>query len=106
MHDPAKARERRDARHRGGVNRRVAKHSAAPLKVTIETGKDVVKVLQAAINDALRLENSHARARTLGYLCDKAMRALELGEISARVEALERMLSEDEDGNGEGSDGM
>ena len=93
MHDPASAGERAEARKRGGVNRRRAKSSDSET-VTLEGPADLLLVLEQAINDVLMMENSHQRARTLGYLCEKALKALEVAELAERVEALEQMAGE------------
>ena len=92
-HDPASARERAEARRRGGVNRRRPKTGNGE-PVRIRTPADVLPVLEQAINDVLVMENSHQRARTLGYLCEKALKAFEVTALAERVEALEQMAKE------------
>ena len=56
---------------------------------SIKTTDDIAKALEDALNDACGLENSHARARTIGYLCQISLKALEVGELEKRLEALE-----------------
>ena len=53
----------------------------------------VQSILELAIQDALALENSVARSRTLGYLAGQALKVLEVGEFEERLEALEGLLS-------------
>ena len=53
---------------------------------------DVVALLQDTINDALRLENSLQRARTIGSLAGVIIKALEYATLQERVEALEQAL--------------
>jgi len=42
-----------------------------------------------AVLDTLSLDNSIARARTLAYLAQTALKALQLGEMEERLAALE-----------------
>jgi uncharacterized small protein (DUF1192 family) len=44
-----------------------------------------------AVLDALSMENSMSRARTLAYLAKVALCMLEVGEMEERVAALEEM---------------
>jgi hypothetical protein len=60
--------------------------------VSIRTTGDILQLLERTINDCLQLENSIARARTIGYLALGACKALELDELALRVAALEAIL--------------
>ncbi len=91
-HDPARGRERAEARLKGGRNRRVALSPPTEAPSLRDVGA-IQAQLERALGDTLRLENSNGRSRTLGYLCGYALRALEVGEIEARLEALEAMVS-------------
>jgi len=51
-------------------------------------------ILERAVNDVLSLENSIARARSLGYLAGQAIRVFETIELEARVTALEVAICE------------
>jgi hypothetical protein len=53
---------------------------------------DVVRLLERAVNDALVLENSLQRARTLGYLAGAVVKAFEMGELEVRMKTLEERL--------------
>ena len=64
--------------------------------VDLQEVRDVLPLLNLAIRDVLVLENSIARARTIGYLTGAAVRALELSELEERVAALERTMAEQE----------
>ena len=90
-HSPELAHKRAEARKRGGFNRQTPKRSN-PGPYSIQGVDDIVKVLQDALNDACALENSHARSRTIGYLCMIALRTLEVGELEYRVRMLEERL--------------
>lgn len=92
-HDPARAAERKAARSRGGRarhGRRLGAGGGAP--VEIENVADVVRLVERAINDLLILENSVQRSRTLGYLAGVAIKALEIGDLEARLSEIERVL--------------
>ncbi len=58
----------------------------------IKTTDEALRALEDALNDACGLENSHARARSIGYLCQISLRALEVGELERRLEALEERV--------------
>ena len=47
------------------------------------------RLLEIAVLDTLSLENSVARSRTLAYLAQVALKALEVGEFQERLQALE-----------------
>ncbi len=55
----------------------------------LETVAELRRLLVITALDTLGLENSIARARTLGYLVGVAGRLLETGELEQRVDALE-----------------
>ena len=90
-HNPETASKRALAQKRGGQNRRAGKQSNHG-RYSIKTTDDIAKALEDALNDACGLENSHARARTIGYLCQISLRALEVGELEKRLEALEQSI--------------
>jgi len=85
------ATERKAARSKGGRarhGRRISQQGSNE-PVTVATISDVIHLLARAINDALALENSIARARCLGYLAGAVCKALEVGDLEARITALE-----------------
>jgi hypothetical protein len=98
-HDPDRAAERRQARSRGGQARH-GRH-VGPVgqsdPVTLGTMADVVSLLQSTINDTLELENSLQRARTIGYLSNLYIKALDLAVLEQRLEAVEHALELRED---------
>jgi len=107
MHDPARAADRARARKKGGVNRRRSGAAADGGPVELRSADDVLTVLERAMNDVLCMENSATRARTIGYLCGAALKALEVGEVEDRLEALEKVagftvvqFGEDDNGGG------
>ena len=89
-HDPERAAERLAASAKGGRARHGRKiHTGEDGTLSITTPEDVLNVVRQAILDALTLENSIARARTIGYLAGVAFKAFELVDIDARLQALE-----------------
>jgi hypothetical protein len=93
VHDPANAKKRAEARKRGGLNRRVIKrsqHEHHPIKSV----KDINVILESAINDACALESGQSNLRTLGYLCQIALKGQELGSLEERVDIIEKTLND------------
>ena len=90
MHSPEYAEEIAEARRLGGLRRRreVAVSGAFEFN-GLETVADLRRLLKIAALDTLGLENSIARARTLGYLVGVAGKLLETGELEQRLAALE-----------------
>lgn len=86
-HDPKRGRDRAKARKLGGTNRRAA---ASGQPVPLRTVGDIQAQLEQAVGDVLELENSARRAHALGSLLTLAMRALEVGELEQRIDALEQ----------------
>ena len=98
-HDPAQAAQRSAARSKGGRARH-GRHigpvgRAAP--VELGTMADVAALLQQAIDDTLKLENSLQRARTIGYLAGHFLKALDMAALEQRVIALEHALASREE---------
>lgn len=94
-HSPDAATIRNQARKKGGLNRRSGKRSSHG-PYSIKTVHDVMRILEDTVNDACALENSHTRARTIGYLCQIAIKGLEVGELEERLYALETRPAEKE----------
>ena len=74
----------------GGLRRRREVAVSGAYEVNgLETVGDLRRLLVIASLDTLGLENSIARARTLGYLVGVAGKLLETGELEERLAALE-----------------
>lgn len=99
-HDPGLAAERKAARRKGGLARHGRNIGPAgdPGVVTIFHVADVLALLERAVNDVLRLENSIQRARAIGYLAGVIVKALELADLEERVASLEAALKRLEKG--------
>lgn len=92
-HAPETAAQRADANKRGGRNSRRIRHiPGAAGDVALQTAGDVLQVLEDELNAVLQLDPSLARARTVGYLAAHALKALEIAEFQARLEALEQSV--------------
>ena len=90
-HDPANRAQAAEARRQGGANRRRGKASAgdAPRLRDVDS---VQAVLEQAVADTLALENSVQRARTLAYLANILLSALEKSDFEQRLSDLEARL--------------
>jgi len=92
-HDPARGRERAQARKRGGERRRVphvADWSTVPKQIRDVPG--VMALLDVAALDTLAQENSAQRSRALVGVALAYLKALEVGELESRLEAIEQAL--------------
>src|SRR3712207_77858 len=65
-----------------------------PLPLRVRTAQDVLALIEEQVN-AVRDEpeaKTLEKARAVGYLAGIALRAVEVADLSARVEAVERVL--------------
>ncbi len=92
-HSPEHAEEVQEARRLGGVRRRRERSVARAYDFAgLNEVSQVRRLLEIAIVDTLALENSAARSRTLAYLGIVALKVFEVGELEARVAAVEAAL--------------
>jgi hypothetical protein len=79
----------------------VARDRATPPPHRLQTMQDVVDLLQEQVETlrAATQANAIQKARTLGYLADLARKAIETGNLAARLEALEQNMNH-RNGNG------
>ena len=93
FHSPAHEEEAAEARRLGGLRRRKEKAVLGAYDFQgLRAVPDIQRVLEIATTDTLALENSVSRNRTLAYLCQTALKALEVGELEERLEVLEAAL--------------
>lgn len=95
-HSPARAAERAEARSKGGKARHGRAITYIPGEegeISLENARDVLKLIERAANDALKMERSLSRSRTLGSLAAVALKAVEVTELEARIEALEQLIN-------------
>jgi hypothetical protein len=89
-HSPEHAAEAAEARRLGGLRLRREKITAGAYDFDgLGDMGSIRRLLDIAVIDTLGLENSVARSRALAYLSQVAIKALEVGELAERVEAIE-----------------
>ena len=89
-HSPEHAEEAAEARRLGGLRRRKEKITSGAYDFEhLGSVAQVRRLLEIAAVDTLGLENSVARSRTLAYLAQVALKALEVGELEERLAVLE-----------------
>lgn len=90
IHAPDRAAERAQARRRGGRNSNAPHYAdASALPEDVRTLEDARKVLTYTLAEVAGMENSIARARVLLALFDSFVKSIEIGELEARIAALE-----------------
>ncbi len=70
--------------------------SRVPLDFRLQTAQDVIDLIEEQV-EAVRNEqeaDTLAKARTIGYLAAVALKAIECGNVAARLEALEAVLKQ------------
>jgi len=91
-HSAERKKEVQEARRLGGLRRkRESTISTAYQFESLSSVDSIRRIVLIAVLDALSMENSMARARTLAYLAQVALHMLEVGDIEQRVSALEEM---------------
>ena len=89
-HDPERREEAQEARRLGGLRRkRETALSGAYDFEGLDDVPSIRRLLQIAALDSLALDNGVARNRTIIAAAAAAAKLLEVGELEARVEALE-----------------
>ncbi len=92
-HSPEHTQEAQEARRLGGQRRKkeVMLSGAYDLE-GIDNILGIRRVLEIATMDTLSSENNLSRNRTLGYLMQVALKAMEAGETEERLAALEQAV--------------
>jgi hypothetical protein len=93
--DRAKSYQREYRRtRRAGDHRTTPCTSPLPLPFRLQTAQDVIDLLQEQVALVRADEDANAleKARTVGFLAGVALRAIEAGNLAARLEALELAL--------------
>jgi hypothetical protein len=92
-HSPEHAEEATEARRLGGLRRRKERITGGAYDFEgLESVTQIRRLLEVAVVDTLGLESSIARSRTLAYLAQTALKALQVGEIEDRVRTIESVL--------------
>ena len=85
-----------EARRLGSLRRRRDRTVAGAYEFAgLTTVPDIRRLLEIAVMDTLELDNSVARARTLAYLSQSALKCLEVGALEDRIVALEAAVATD-----------
>ena len=86
-HDPAQATARAHAHKKGGQRTRT-KHGGEILPRKVRTLGEAQAILDYTLSEIEQMPNSLQRARVLIALFDSFVKALEIGELEARIAAL------------------
>lgn len=90
-HSPATRKAQAEARRRGGMAN-LTPHFADPATVpaNVATLEEARGILSYTLAEVIGMENTIARARILINLFDSFVKSIEIGEIEARLQALEQ----------------
>ena len=92
VHSPERVKEVQEARRLGGLRRkRESTISNAYQFDSLTSVEGIRRIVEVAVLDTLAMENSLSRNRTLAYLVQVALHTLEVGDIEARIAALEEL---------------
>ena len=92
MHSPEHIKEVQESRRLGGLRRkRESTISNAYQFKSLNNINGIRRIVEVAIMDTLAMENSIPRNRTLAALVQVALHTLEVGDIEARIAALEEL---------------
>ncbi len=101
VHDPENAEAMAEARRLGGLRTRKEKAVQGAFDVEgLDDAGQIRRLLMIAAVDALSLDNTIARARTLVLVAQAAAKLLEAHELEERLEALESTLKPREEFTG------
>jgi hypothetical protein len=70
--------------------------SSVPVAFRLQTAQDVIDLLEEQV-EAVRAESEAStleKAHTIGFLAGVALKAIESGNLAARIEMLERVLKQ------------
>ena len=94
-HSPKHRGEAQEARRLGGLRRQRERTVSTAYDFRgLGSVAEIRRLVEVAAVDTLALQNSIARARTLGYLAQTSLRLLEVGELEERLEGLEQIALE------------
>lgn len=90
VHDPERAAEAAEARRLGGLRRRKEGTIAVAYDLPgLDSVEGIRRLLDIVVTDGLGLDNGIARLRVLIAAAGAATKLLEVGDIEARLAALE-----------------
>jgi hypothetical protein len=88
-HSPATRAQQAAARKRGGRNRSRHAGNPATIPTEIKSLDDANKLLAYTVQELLILDNGVQRARALLQAFEMCLKSFEIGELEARIKALE-----------------
>jgi hypothetical protein len=92
-HDPEQARERAEARRKGGKGRKTPGGGRTDVPPqSLRSVEEIQLLLEETVRETLMQENSAARSRAVAVLVGHALKCLEVGEHEERLAALEAAL--------------
>jgi hypothetical protein len=90
-HDPATRAQQAKARKAGGLARHTPHFADQDtLPANVATLEEARGILSYTLAEVIGMDNSIARARVLIALFDSFVKSIEIGEIEARLQALEQ----------------
>ena len=93
VHDPENAATAAEARRLGGIRRRREATLVGAYDLgTLDTLEAVRRIVEIVLADTLSLDNGVARNRTLLAAAAALLKALEVGQVAARLDVLEAVL--------------
>lgn len=93
LHAPDESGEVAEARRLGGLRRRRERALSGAYDFEgLDSLPKIRRLLEIAVLDTLALENSVARSRTLAYLAQISLKALEIAEFEERLRAVEDVV--------------
>ena len=94
FHDPLRAKDRVQARRRGGKARhgRQIGKVGEEAEIVLESAADVLALLERTANDLLKMENSVSRAKAMTGIASVAVSVIDTSELEGRLQALEAEL--------------
>jgi hypothetical protein len=92
LHDPDRAEDAAEARRLGGLRRRREGTLGMIYDLTtLDSVDGIRRLLDIVVADGLGLENGIGRLRVLIAAATAALKILEVGDLEARIEALESL---------------
>jgi hypothetical protein len=92
-HSPEHAQEAQEARRLGGIRRKREFTLLGAYEFEgVGSIDGLQRILEIAMLDTLSMENSLPRNRTLAYLTQVALKALEVGNVEERLASLEQAV--------------
>jgi hypothetical protein len=93
MHSPEHAKEVQEARRLGGLRRKREVTLAGAYEFDgLGTVEGIRRLLEVAVLDTLGMENSLSRSRTIAYMAQIALKALEASDLEQRIAVLEQAI--------------